>query len=100
MLFGRPLQRVYLWCEPVDMRKSFAGLIALTRTHLHEYPMSGDVFVFLNRDRSYLKALFWDRSGFCILAKKLEKTRVTVRGSGKIELSKELFLLVFDGVNT
>ena len=99
MMLRERITRVYLWCEPVDMRKSFTGLIALTQHTLKESPFSGDLFVFINRDRSYIKALFWDRTGFCILAKKLEKSRVTLRGTGKRELSKELFLLLFDGIN-
>ncbi len=99
MIAGRKVNRIFLWGEPVDMRKSFSGLIALTQNSLEESPLSGDLFVFVSRNRSYLKALFWDRTGFCIIAKKLERNRVRIFIKGKKEISKELFLLLFDGVS-
>jgi len=55
------------------MRKSFDGLIALTRRGLGQDPLSGHVFVFVNRRGSHLKALYFDRSGFCLWAKRLEQ---------------------------
>ena len=56
--------RVFLYGQPVDMRKSFGGLIALTCRALGQDPLSGHVFVFVNRRGAYLKALYFDRSGF------------------------------------
>lgn len=65
--------RVFVYGKPTDMRKSFAGLQALTKQVMQEDPLSGHVFVFINRRGTQLKSLYWDRSGFCIWAKKLER---------------------------
>ena len=69
--FG-PSQRYYLYQEPTDMRKSFDGLCGLVRSGLRRDPLSGDVFVFINRRRTHIKLLVWDRSGFVLYYKRLE----------------------------
>jgi transposase len=73
MFFPEGQVRVYLYGFPCDMRKSFNGLIALTKNVMGKDPMTGHLFVFVNRRGNYLKSLYWDRSGFCIWAKKLEE---------------------------
>ncbi len=80
MFFPESRVRVFVHGRPVDMRKSFTGLIALTKHALKQDPLSGHLFVFVNRRGDYLKALYWDRSGFCLWAKRLE------RGRGDTEL--------------
>lgn len=75
MFFPEGRVRVFVHGAPVDMRKSFTGLIALTRRVLGQDPLSGHLFVFVNRRGDYLKALYWDRSGFCVWAKRLERGR-------------------------
>jgi transposase len=82
MLTLPPAVRVYLCCEPTDMRKSFDGLEAATRSVLKRDPLSGHMFVFMNRRANLIKILFWDRSGHCILAKKLER--------GKFKIPREV----------
>jgi transposase len=57
------------------MRKSFNGLESTTRSVIKKDPLSGHLFVFMNRRGNIIKCLFWDRSGLCILAKKLERGR-------------------------
>ena len=64
--------RVFLAREAVDMRKSFDGLCNLVRHGFHLDPFEGDVFVFLNRRRNYVKLLVWDANGFWLCAKRLE----------------------------
>ncbi len=75
MFFPEGQVRVYLYGRPVDLRKSFDGLYALTRHELGQNPLSGHLFVFLNRRATQIKVLYWDRSGFCIWAKRLEQGR-------------------------
>ena len=72
MFFPESQVRVWLYARPTDMRKSFDGLIALVANELHEAPLSGHLFVFINRKRSYIKILYFDRSGYCIWSKRLE----------------------------
>ena len=67
--------RIYLGVEPVDMRKGFEGLYGLVRDTLGHDPLSGHVFLFTNRSRSRVKALFWDGSGLWVCTKRLEKGR-------------------------
>ena len=70
--FG-PSHRYWLYREPTDMRKSFDGLSGLVRSKMGRDPLSGDVFIFLNRRRTHIKLLVWDRSGFVLYYKRLEE---------------------------
>ncbi len=67
--------RVYAYCAPVNMAKSFEGLAGLVRNELGRDPLSGELFLFTNRRRNYVKVLFFDGSGMCIFAKRIEKRR-------------------------
>src|SRR4051812_17144303 len=62
--------RVYLAKEPADMRKSFDGLSALVAGALELDPLSGHLFVFINKRRDRVKILYWDRDGLAVWAKK------------------------------
>ena len=75
MFFPEGQIRVYLYGRPVDMRSAFDGLYALTRNGLQQDPLSGHLFVFINRRATQMKVLYWDRTGFCVWAKRLEAGR-------------------------
>lgn len=75
MFFPEGRVRVHVYGQPVDMRKSFDGLYALTRQRLGADPLSGDLYVFINRRATQMKVLYWDRTGFCVWAKRLEQGR-------------------------
>ncbi len=75
MFFPEVQVRVFLYGRPVDMRKSFTGLYALAKQAMGQDPLSGHLFVFVNRRGDYLKCLYWDRTGFCLWAKRLERGR-------------------------
>ncbi len=75
MFFPEGQIRVHLYGFPCDMRKSFTGLYALTKQGLRADPLSGDLYVFISRRATMMKVLYFDRSGFCIWAKKLEAGR-------------------------
>ncbi len=64
---------VYAYGQPCDMRKSFDALSGLVTQALGRDFLSGDVFLFVGRDRKRAKALFWDGTGLCLYAKRLEK---------------------------
>lgn len=99
MRFLERRRRIFAYGKAVDMRRGFTGLYALTQQALLEDPLSGDMFLFFNRRGNYLKALLWDRSGFCIVAKRLERGRFLLPRSGeKIELDEKTFSLLFDGI--
>jgi len=65
--------RYYLYGGFVDMRKSFDGLSGLVTNELGRQATSGEVYIFVNRRRDQVKLLVWDRSGFVIYYKRLEK---------------------------
>ena len=73
MFFPEDQVRVWLYTQATDMRKSFDGLSALVKEKLAEDPLSGQLFVFINRKQNYLKALYFDRSGYALWAKRLEQ---------------------------
>jgi len=75
MLTFPPTVRVVVCREAVDMRKSFDGLSGCVEQLLREDPLSGHLFVFFNRRRTMVKILVWDRNGFCIYSKRLERGR-------------------------
>jgi len=65
--------KVYLALGITDMRKSINGLSILVSEQLELDPFSGHLFAFCNRKRNMLKILYWDRNGFCLRHKRLEK---------------------------
>ena len=58
--------RAFACGSPVDMRKGFDGLFALVRRELRRDPLSGDLFLFVNKTRKRAKVLLWDGTGLCI----------------------------------
>ncbi len=76
--------KIYLCREAVDMRKSYDTLSALVSSELEEDPLSGSLFVFLNRQRNRIKVLYFDRDGFAIWMKRLEEGSFSLPlGEGK-----------------
>ena len=75
MLTLPPTVRIFLATEPADMRRGFDGLAYLVREFLQEDPLSGYLFVFRNRRGDRAKIIFYDRSGFCLYYKRLERGR-------------------------
>lgn len=67
--------KVFLAVEPVDLRASFYRLAAYVRATHGGDPQDGHLYVFLGKGRNLVKILFWDRSGYCIFAKKLDQHR-------------------------
>jgi transposase len=84
---------VYVVAEPCDLRKSIDGLALAVETSLGASLLSGAVFVFFNRGRDKVKLLWWDRHGFWLAYKRLEKGRFRKPLSGAISRSELLLLL-------
>lgn len=65
--------RVWAYPAPTDLRKGYNGLFGLVKSGLGCDPMSGDMFLFVNRRRNACKVLVWDGTGLCIFQKRLER---------------------------
>lgn len=65
--------RIFVYTEAVDMRRGFDGLALIARQKLEQDPRSGALLIFTNRRRDRLKALWWDRNGYCVLYKRLHR---------------------------
>lgn len=92
--------RYLLYSKPCDMRKSFDALSGLVRSELGSNPLSGDVFVFLNKKRNHLKLLHWEHGGFVLYYKRLEKGTFTppVLREDSTTLSWPQLVLMIEGV--
>jgi|GEM_PF-281262 len=74
---GSKIDAVYLYRAPIDFRKSIDGLAALVEQELGLNPFGSTLYVFINRRRDKIKALYWHRNGFCLWYKRLEQERFT-----------------------
>lgn len=103
ILFSRAV-RVYVATEPANLRKSYDGLSNEVRAALAQDPLSGHVFVFLNRRKNQVKLLLWTRGGFMIVAKRLEQgtfafTRQVHAGAKCIELDAHELAMLLEGID-
>ena len=81
---ARPV-RVWACAEPTNMRKSFDGLRAAAISCMDRDPLTGDMFLFVARDRKQAKVLYWDGSGLVLIAKRLLKGRFNAPWDGHRE---------------
>ena len=100
MWSAEPPRRIFAYTKPTDMRKSFDGLLALVQQIFRdEDPHSGTLFVFVNRRGNMLKALVWERTGFALYAKRLERGRfVFPSRDDSQELSDKALRFLLDGI--
>ena len=64
---------IYVATGPLDLRRSFDGLASVVREVLREDPLSGALFMFFNKAADRVKILWWDKTGYCLLYKRLER---------------------------
>lgn len=92
--------RLWLHQAPTDMRKSYDGLSALVRQALGEDPLSGDLFVFVNRRRTQMRVLYFAGDGYCLWSKRLERGQFQVsQHGGKQRLDYTAWKLIVDGID-
>ena len=100
MRASKELAAVYLCMEAVDFRKHIDGLSALVQEELELDPFSEQLFVFINRGRDKIKILYWERSGFVLWYKRLEKQRFAWPkhlGRGTVTLTGQELNWLLDG---
>lgn len=93
-------RRYFLYSGITDIRKSFDGLSGLVINEMKGELLSGDVFIFLNRRRSMIKLLVWDRSGFVIYYKRLEKGtfEIPVTDKETLEIEWSQLVMILEGI--
>jgi transposase len=105
MIALAPQVRVFLYRLPTDMRKSFHGLIALTESALKQDPLSGGLFVFVNRRRDRIKILYWGQTGFCIWYQQLQQgtyqlpAEDALEAQETVEVTCSQLSLILDGID-
>ena len=95
--------RFLLYSVPTDMRKSFDGLSGLIRNQLSSDPRSGDVFLFVNKNRDKLKLLHWSGAGYTLYYKRLERGTFELprygKKAGSIKLDYARMVMIIDGLS-
>jgi transposase len=95
--------RVYLCTSTTDMRKGFDTLAVLVRDGLGHDPLSGHLFLFVGRRRDRLKILYWDRDGYALWYKRLEKGTfrmpVAKPDTTSIELKASELAMLLEGID-
>jgi transposase len=92
--------RIFLALEPVDMRGSFDALAGHVR-RLHADPLDGSLYVFLNRRRQLMKAIWFDRSGWAIFSKRLERGTFELpaaNASRKVQIDPAQLSMILEGI--
>lgn len=95
-----PRQPIWLCTQPVDMRKSFDGLMGLIASQLQADPSSGQFYVFINRRKTHIKIFYFDGSGYCIWCKRLEQGQFNraLTGDMKQQIDWLALRLLLDGI--
>ena len=75
MIFDLNKAKIFLRPGTTDLRKAVNGLSVIAQDEIKQDPFSGSVFLFCNRERKLLKAVYWDKTGFWLSQKRLEKNR-------------------------
>jgi transposase len=85
----------------VDIRNGFDGLAGIVRNHLKKDPVSGDVFIFINKTRTHVKLLYWDGDGFVLFHKRLERGRFTLstHHEPSKQIKREELLMLLEGLS-
>jgi transposase len=93
--------QVYLKPGATDMRKQMYTLSVYVAEELKHDALSGNLYIFCSRNRRLMKALYWDRNGFCLWQKRLEKDRFPwPRDNQEVKaISREEFMMILSGID-
>jgi transposase len=82
--------RILVCTEPQDMRRSFDKLAQVARELLSEEPLSGALYVFVSKNATRVKVLWWDRNGYCLLYKRLHRALFLLPDAAKVGASMQI----------
>ena len=90
--------RYFIYRSSCDMRKGYDGLSGLVRNEWKKDPLSEDVFIFLSKQRNKIKLLHWQKDGFVIYSKRLEKGTFELPKDTSVEISAHQLQLIIEGI--
>jgi transposase len=104
MLTLPPSVRIFVATAPCDMRKQFDGIAVLVEQGLRHDPRSGHLFVVFNRRGDQVRILFWDRHGYSMFAKRLERGRFRLPWEqdavgASVEMEAAELALILEGID-
>jgi transposase len=103
MLTLPPSVRIYLAADPVDLRRGHDGLFAIVRNQWQLDPFAGHLYAFVGRRGNRIKILFWDRGGFVVYYKRLERGQFRLPhvapGATSITLDATQLGMLLDGID-
>jgi transposase len=94
--------KIFVCKEPTDMRASYDTLFSKASAILKQDPFSGHLFLFINKTRTSIKCLYYDGTGFVIVAKRMERgvfSKINPYHRGEIVLTEAEFALFFEGAD-
>jgi len=93
--------KIYFAVQPINMHRSFDGLAMIAQEVLKQNPLSSNIFIFRNKRADKLKMIYWDRNGFVIIYKRLEKGRFKYPKPNQVclELTELELKLLLDGID-
>lgn len=95
------LKRIFVYRKPVDFRKQVNGLSTLVHYELNHNPMSGDLYVFMNRSANKIRVLYWENNGYVLYGKYLEKDRFAMPEAydDQVTITGQQLNWLIDGIN-
>ena len=90
--------RYFIYRSGCGMRKGYDGLSGIVRNEWKKDPLSGDVFIFLSKQRNKIKLLHWQKDGFIIYSKRLEKGTFELPKDNSIEISAHQLQFILEGI--
>lgn len=91
-------QRYFLYGQPTDMRCGIYSLAGLVANSLGQNPLSGDIFIFIGKQGNQIRLLQWDKDGYALYSKRLEKGTFERPLGKKRELSAQELMLILAGI--
>jgi transposase len=90
--------RYFLYAQPVIISRSFYKQATIVSEQMHYDPLTGDVYIFLNRRATHIKLLQWQQNGFAIYYKRLKKGAFEILNAGQQLITVTQLMLILQGI--